>query len=308
MKRLGPDLKMPDLGSLKVPTALQDLYQDLKERRLLPLVGLLVVAIVAVPFLLKGGSPEGEAALAPLPVEPASPTAQEASVSVVPATPGLRDYHKRLSHRHASNPFKPHHQGVPASAEATTTSQTSTTTSSTTTSGGGESSGGGSAAATEAPASPLVPSGESGGAPSGGGGKKGGDEGGGNSQAEEGNLTLFSFAIDVKITKTTIGPKGEKPKSESNERKGVLPPATLPSEKTQVLTYLGISPKTKKPLFLVSEDVQSVFGEVKCVAGSGRCQLIEMKAGFPVTFVYGENGTRYKFNVLDVTPVAVKHS
>ena len=55
MKRLkaGPELKMPDL---KVPDFLVDLYWDLRDRRLLPLVGLAIVAIVAVPFLLGGGS------------------------------------------------------------------------------------------------------------------------------------------------------------------------------------------------------------------------------------------------------------
>lgn len=52
MKRpKGPELKMPEM---KVPTFLSDLYWDLHDRRLLPLVALIVVAIVAVPFLLGG--------------------------------------------------------------------------------------------------------------------------------------------------------------------------------------------------------------------------------------------------------------
>ena len=56
MKKLkGPDLKMPDF---KVPAFVSDLYYDLRDRRLLPLVGLVLVAIVAVPFLLSGGSEE----------------------------------------------------------------------------------------------------------------------------------------------------------------------------------------------------------------------------------------------------------
>ena len=49
MKKLkGPDLKMPEL---KVPAFVSDLYYDLRDRRLLPLVGFVLVAIVAVPFL-----------------------------------------------------------------------------------------------------------------------------------------------------------------------------------------------------------------------------------------------------------------
>ncbi len=47
---------------------LKDLYRDLRDRRLLPVVIALAVAIVAVPFLLGGGS------------EPVPPTAPAATV------------------------------------------------------------------------------------------------------------------------------------------------------------------------------------------------------------------------------------
>ena len=56
MKRVGPELKMPDV---KVPKGLNDFYLDLRDRRLLPVIALVVVAIVAVPFLL-GDSKEAE--------------------------------------------------------------------------------------------------------------------------------------------------------------------------------------------------------------------------------------------------------
>ncbi len=55
------DLKLPSLGgkrpsvpktSIKPPKFVADLYADLRDRRLLPLVALLLVAIVAAPFLL----------------------------------------------------------------------------------------------------------------------------------------------------------------------------------------------------------------------------------------------------------------
>ena len=50
---------------------LKDLYRDLRDRRLLPVVIALAVAIVAVPFLLGGGS------------EPVPPTAPAAATSGV---------------------------------------------------------------------------------------------------------------------------------------------------------------------------------------------------------------------------------
>ncbi len=50
MKRpKGPELKMPEP---KAPAFLADLYYDLRDRRLLPLLALVVVAIAATPFLL----------------------------------------------------------------------------------------------------------------------------------------------------------------------------------------------------------------------------------------------------------------
>ncbi len=56
MKRVGPELKMPEV---KVPQGVSDFYQDLRDRRLLPVIALVVVAIAAVPFLL-GESKEAE--------------------------------------------------------------------------------------------------------------------------------------------------------------------------------------------------------------------------------------------------------
>ena len=128
MKRLkGPELKMPDL---KVPSFLQDLYWDLRDRRLLPLVGLIVVAIVAVPFLLGGDSPEP----LPDPSESLSAEAESARASdlvVVQATPGLRDYRQRLRGRTAKNPFsqpKQPHSQKGAQIEFSSSSATSSAT------------------------------------------------------------------------------------------------------------------------------------------------------------------------------------
>jgi hypothetical protein len=63
-----------------------------------------------------------------------------------------------------------------------------------------------------------------------------------------------------------------------------------------------------KPLLLVSRDVSSIFGEVKCLEGDEICQLVEVEPGFPVVFVYGANEVRYRINVLKIEPVAVAHN
>jgi hypothetical protein len=97
-----PKLSRPKGAStnLKAPKPIADLYADLRDRRLLPLVGLLVAAIVAVPFLLSDhSSPEPHLAVSP----PATPTA--ATFSVVPAKQELRDPNVRLAHRKRESPF-----------------------------------------------------------------------------------------------------------------------------------------------------------------------------------------------------------
>jgi hypothetical protein len=310
MKRVGPDLKMPDLRSVKVPSVLQDLYQDLRDRRLLPLVALILVAIVATPFLLGGGSDEEEVVPpSEVPLEASTSLAADASLPVVEAQPGLRDYRKRLRHRQSHNPFKPQYAGPvlagtqlggSSSESSTTTTEISTTDSSS------------SATVESSPAPTPSPSGESSGGAPAGNGNSGGNGNGNNGSGDTtaaGQLTFYAFAIDVKITKTKTEPDGSsKSKPEEIEKERVLPPAALPGETTQVVTYMGISPKTNKPLLLVSEEVESVFGETNCLAGNGRCQLIEVEPKMPVTFVYGENKVRYKIVVEKVDAVPTGHS
>jgi len=287
----GPELKMPDL---KVPDFLVDLYWDLRDRHLLPLVALVLVAIVAVPFLLGGGSkqqppagPVAGASVAPSP-EPIS-----SHLTVVEAKPGLRDYHKRLHHDSPTDPFRQHltspdlkgaklgggeEESASSSSSSTSSSSTSTTVTKTESSNG--------TTKTEV---------------------KTETNGGGKSLEETPGLTLFAFAIDVKITKTTSTADGGKDQGEPQLRHRVIPPAPLPGEKEQVATYMGISPKTRLPFFLVSNAVTGVFGEAKCLSGDSTCQLLELELGIPVTFVLA-SGARYKIDVLKVEPVPTGHT
>jgi hypothetical protein len=281
MKRpKGPELK---LSELKVPPFLTDLYWDLRDRRLLPLVALVAVAIVAVPFLLGGKSEESSTRGVVAVATPDIAAGPDSSTLVaVEAKPGLRDYHKRLAHRSPTNPFKPRYSGPQlagselgggelssTSTTSTTTTKTSsgtTTTETTTESSGGDGGGG----------SPPPPS-----------------------------LKEYTIAIDVKITRTETKASGKKEKSEPTVHRRVIPPAALPSEKTQAVAYMGLSPKTKQPLLLISDGVTAIFGEGNCISGAQTCQLLEVEPGMPETFVFGPDSTRYKIVVLNPRPVVV---
>lgn len=296
MKRLkGPELKMPDL---KVPPAVKDLYWDLHDRRLLPLVALVVVAIAAVPILLGGGSEES-------PTPPVGDTAgistlgedDSATLTVVEAKPGLRDYRKRLAGREPTDPFKQRYTHVSLSGAQlnpqteTSTDATATTTATTVT--GGDSGGSTKAAGGGSTPSPDTSRGDT--TPSGGDG---------GAQAD---LTLYAFAIKVRIAKSGGGKESGSKKGEPTVREKVMPLTPLPGEKAPVVTYMGASEKGKA-LLMVSNDVKSTFGDAKCISGDDVCQLLEAEPGFPITFVYGYNEVRYAINVVKVYPVVTGHS
>jgi hypothetical protein len=294
MKKLkGPDLKMPEL---KVPGFVSDLYYDLRDRRLLPLVAFVLVAIVAVPFLLSGGSGES----GPPRVEPPVDDSVNASqLTVVKATPGLRDYRKRLEGRSPKDPFKAPEtkpdlsdaqlgtkgdNGFESSEVTSSSTSTSTTSDATTTETTRTTKDDGIVTKETETTTET-------------------DESDSSGEGKPGEITLFAFAVDVRIKKTTTAPDGSIKSGDPETRSRVLSPAPLPGPKTQVVTYAGISPKTKNPLFLVSDEVTSVFGEAKCLSGDKTCQLLEVEKDMPLTFVYGPAGDRYKITVLKIFPV-----
>jgi hypothetical protein len=313
----GPELKMPDLGSLRVPAFLEDLYYDLKDRRLLPLVALAIVAIVAVPVLLSGGADHAEPPAAADGGGSASASASgaEASLTVVRATPGLRDYRKRLRDRSPTDPFKQHFTApdltgaqlgspgdsgfeapAPTSTSTTSSSSPSTTIESTATSE--------KTTTTQSENGVVETETETKGIP--------GPQGTGNS-ASEGNSGAagdesrwIAFAVDVRIKTAVTLPDGTVESGEPVTMTKVRAPASIPTERTPVITYLGANLKTGKIVLLISDEVTSVFGEGNCLSGTQACQLLEVETGMPTTFVYGPAGERYKITFTKIERVDVE--
>lgn len=284
MKRLGPELKKPEM---KVPPVLRDLYLDLRDRRLLPLLALVVVAIVAVPFLLSE-DPE-EVAPAPKGGVAIGKGSKQASLAVVRAAPGLRDYRRRLRRREPTNPFKQRYtspvlKGAELGSESSTSSESSSKSSTETDK------------APEPAAPPVVP----GGVPGGGGKDSDGD-------GIPDGVSLFTYTLDLQITRIQANPDGTRETIGPKLYEDVKAPTPLPGEKTPVVTYLGLGAREPRlPMFLISSEVTAIYGEGECISGTSSCQLITLQKGFPVTFVYGENDVRYKINLLNITPVPVK--
>lgn len=286
-----PQLKMPQLKrpgakgpklptpQVKVPRFASDLFQDLRDRHLLPLVAVLAVAIVAVPFVLASSGATPAPGSDPGPTTGSGATASSSKLVVVAANPGLRDYRLRLRALEAKNPFRQHFvapqlQGSELGGGATTTVPT-------------ESTAGG--AAFPETSVPSFPSGSGDGSAGGGGG--------GQTKVKV-ETEYVHYTVDVKVVRRQQGKDTRKPRERVLEDVSEL--TMLPSEKAPVALFMGVSADREKALLLVSEKVTSVFGDVRCMAGSESCQLIMVEPGFPVTFVYGARDHAYRLNVLRI--------
>jgi hypothetical protein len=284
----GPELK---LSELKVPPILHDLYRDLRDRRLLPLIGLILVAIVATPFLL-GGTEE----IAPVPPAPigGGVARDAATLAVLPAQPGLREPGKRLAGRKAKDPFAQKYSGPVFNEGAAPVGESAGAEAGS--GGAGVESSGGSSPETSTPETAPVES--------------GGGSGGHSSPAPPaGQIQLFTFAVDLRIWHTETTESGQKKMSAPEVRQEVLPTTPLPGKKSPALTYLGADPKSaKKALMLVSPEVESLLGDGECVSGTATCQLLALEPEVPEVVEYGPNGVRYKVEVLKIYPVISGHT
>jgi hypothetical protein len=290
MKRLkkGPELKMPEL---KVPAALADLYYDLRDRRLLPVLALVVVAIVAVPFLL-GGEVEQPALPAQGAAALGSPTEKTSKLTVVEATPGLRDYRKRLRGRVATDPFKQHYTGPADVAASGSPAEASSS---------GSSSASEESSTTETSSTTVEV--ETGGS-SGGGGSNGS---GGNppDKSQTQGVRLFEFVLDVQVSHTEATADGGQKMSEPEVRHNVRSLTQLPGKKAPVVTSMSINLHTGKVVWLVSNDVVSLDGDFDCAARTpaGTCELVEIEPGFPLELVYGPEKVLYRIKVTNIDTV-----
>ncbi len=268
----GPELKLPDkMPKLKAPKFLADIYADLRDRHLLPLVALLAVAIVAVPIVLsESGGAEEEAPIAETSTAGASSAgSSNQSVVVARSTPGLRKYQDRLRHLTPTDPFKPKFTG-PAKEEASSEE-------------GGESgeSSGGESSSSES--SEVTVTGE----------------GGGSTTTH--HLFYFTWEIDVRIV--PVSSNGHPSEAEPTVRHGVPELTPLPGRQTPALVFMQPSANEEQALMLVNPNVKGLFGEAVCVSGGDTCQLLALKKGLPETVVYGGKERIFRIELLDIKVV-----
>ena len=258
------------MKSWKLQKFIGDLVNDLRNRGLLPVVVLLLVAIVAIPIVIsRGGSssatvPDGA-------LEQAAANAPEAQSAVLAYEPGLRKYQDRLDKLSAKDPFE--QQFVPAGPSAADVGGA----------GGGAATGGDSAGTT-APTDVSTFPGTIG---SGGGSSKKGKK-------RKSTTRYLSYQADV-----LVGDASAALVPYSN----LAPFSPLPSEATPVLIYLGPNTGGQYALFLVSNKVSSQSGPGICVPAPEDCALLALTAGQTEDLVYDGDGKTYRIQLVSLRRV-----
>jgi hypothetical protein len=251
----------------KVQKLFGDVVYDLRSRGLLPVVGLILVAMVAVPMLISRGGTSTTASLQPTAV--AAQTAPEAEHAVVSySPPGLRDYKKRLGGLSAKDPFAQQfsHSAATASALSSTVSVQSTGT------------------GTSPSSSAISGSSNSTGGSSGGGKKKHKKKGSTTAPVVTYQTDLLAGDVDTTLTPFS----------------NVASMTPLPSQNTPVVIYFGLSSDASTALFLVSNKVASVNGPGTCVPSPDDCALLSLKQGQSEDLLYTGDGKIYRIVVAQI--------
>jgi hypothetical protein len=294
----GPILRRPkalrNSPQVKMPRPVTDLYADLRDRHLLPLVAVLIVAIIAAPILLNSKSDKQPGEVVTGAVS-AGGGAGEPSFTVVPAARDLRSPAKRLGHRQALDPFRIDTKA----AEAETEGKEAT--------GNGESEAGG-AGSTEIPASggdneiAITESSSGGASPAESAPVESSPPATGESTSSS---TTANVTVQNEVVDYTVDMEAGVVPGELSEKSEVEPMTKLPSAKNPVVLFVGLSQGNKRALFLMTSKVTAYNGAVHCAVDKDACQMVELKPGHAAVFSYGlgEAESRFKVVLKKIEPV-----
>lgn len=259
------------MPAIKLPSFLTDLFRDLRDRRLLPLVAVLAVGIVAAPLALSkaGSDPDPAGLTASIPPPGGS---AESQLEVVSNESGLRDYRRRLG----DDPEDPFRQLF--TSPLLDGSELGVGGSGPTTEIGGE--GSGSPAGPTTPVEPLPP------------------EGTDVPPVEDGDseppLPPEEEEEPAYLVTLRAGPPDQMKLQELSE------PTILPAEENPLLVFNGLGDKDRDAIFRVTSEVSAVYGEAECLKGTERCERLAVEEGSTISVVYGDDDWVYRLTVVGI--------
>jgi hypothetical protein len=241
-------------------STIKPIITELREKKLLPVVGLLVLALIAIPLLLsKGGSSSSPPATPSASVPPPSPSTALPAVSVTPAP-------ERPLRGRSRNPFK--QIGATAKHSVTVTAKKTTAAVGSTSTASGSSSTSSSATNGASGASTTSSGGSS-------SGSSGGSVGGSSTPtipvkpvkpAPVGLTPTQSYSVTLAITTSSGGLNTIDPLERLS---------ALPNDRQPLLVELGVLQGGKKVLFLVQPRAV-VNGPGTCLPGPTDCEILEL--------------------------------
>jgi hypothetical protein len=257
------------MKSWKLNKFFSDVVYDLRNRGLLPVVLLLLVAIVAIPIVISRGGSSAAPIADTAALEQAAANAPEAQSAVVAYEHGLRKYQDRLDKLSPKLPFKQQYT-APATSAADDSGA----------------SGGDSAGSTTGSTTPIEVTGDTG--TTGGGSKKK------KGKMKKSTTKYVSYQADV-----LVGDANAALASYSN----LAPLTPLPSETAPVLIYLGPNSGGQYALFLVSNKVSQMSGPGICVPAPDDCAMLALTPGQTEDLVYDGDGKTYRIQLVGLKRV-----
>ena len=246
---------------------IQDIWSDLREKRLWPVAVLLLAGLIAVPVVLS--KPTEDPTVAPVTATPEAKTEGVAkglaALTVAKDEPGDGS---TLDVFDPSDPFKPPKDIVAKSqddATSTTTDSGSAATADTGASGGSTDTGGGTTS--ETPSETPAPS--------------------------QPQTVEYRYVADVTFTNN-----GKKRKIKGLERLDVLP-----GEQNPLLIFLGAGKNGNNAVFLVDSTLTAA-GEGKCKPSRAQCAFLYIGAG-SIEELKNDDGDSYTIRVDQIRKVKV---
>jgi hypothetical protein len=248
-----------------MPNPVRNIFKDMRDRRMLPLVALLILAIVAVPLLLKTDSE---------PATPASavtsdPTAgiegaEIADPVVLTEVPGIRNYHERLASLQERNPFKQQFTSVPKAA-GTGSGDGATDEAA---SGTGTSTSTGTSDSTTTPDTTTP-----------------------ETSTPDGKRRTYLYYWEIDAKAGAVG-EGEK-------MSGIRALDYVPGKSHPILQFIrGVGEQAA--IFVVSRSVGDTHGDGNCQPRPEDCQFLKLELGESTTFNYEPNGLDYRIKLTGV--------
>jgi hypothetical protein len=260
----------------KIQKFFGDVVYDLRNRGLLPVVILLVIAMIAVPVLItRGGSSSHAPSLQPASSSDSKAALQGQNAVVSYSPSGIRRTRQRLSDQLSKNPFRQQFKHASNAAASQLNSTVNVPDSS-------------ASASTTSPTTTGTPS--TGSATTGSGGSAGSGE-----KKSSKKKTTYSYQVNVLAgdVTTTLTP--------FNNVAAMTP---LPSQTAPVVLYYSLTADNKQAQFLVSNKVGSLSGPGTCVPSPDDCALLTLAPGQSEDLTYATDGKTYRIVVASIKRIA----